>query len=92
MDPGRTRDRDLYQRSIYPFFSRTVELYWKAVYPESSITKWSSLALLEMRVTLAKLVWHFDITLEEEGQTVPEYFHKQLASARFPVRVSPVPR
>jgi len=47
-----------------------------------------SLALMEMRISLARLIWHFDITLKD-GQTEPAYDHITISAGKLAVRITP---
>jgi len=40
----------------------------------------SPLALLEMRVVIAQLMWHYDFELLYYGQEIPAFNHLNLAS------------
>lgn len=46
----------------------------------------SRLALMEMRLSLARLIWHFDFVLKE-GQQEPEYDHITIAAGKLLVCV-----
>ena len=50
-----------------------------------------SLALMELRMTIAMFVWHFDVEFIEEGQAEPLY-RDAFAAERgpLPVRLTPV--
>ena len=49
------------------------------------------LALMEMRITLASLIWHYDLSLKP-GQGVPGYFHRSLSAGRLEVCLKKVVR
>ena len=44
---------------------------------------------MEMRITICRLVWEFDVRLRE-GQGVPELDHRALASGPLEVYSTPV--
>ena len=46
---------------------------------------------MEMRITICRLVWMFDIKLRE-GQGVPDLDHRALASGPLEVILTPVRR
>jgi cytochrome P450 len=46
-----------------------------------------SLAMMEMRVTLARLIWKFDLELKDIGQKEPEFHHKTLSAGSLMIRV-----
>lgn len=48
--------------------------------------------MMEMRVTLSRLIWSYDITLKSVGQEVPTYHHLSLASGPLEVRLTRVER
>jgi hypothetical protein len=48
--------------------------------------------MMEMRVTLARLIWEYDIRLEREGQEEPTFSHKELAAGKLEVRLNKVLR
>lgn len=48
--------------------------------------------MMEMRVTLAKLIWQYDIRVKTEGQAEPAFFHRQVAAGKLEVRISRVER
>lgn len=50
------------------------------------------LALLEMRVSLAKLIWNFDISFKDPDQAEPSYDHNALAAGELPLRLVKVIR
>ena len=50
------------------------------------------LAMMEMKVTLSKLIWSYDITLKDFDQKVPELDHRALASGPLEVRLTRVER
>jgi cytochrome P450 len=50
------------------------------------------LAMMEMRVTLSRLIWHYDVELKSAGQDVPTYDHLSLASGQLEVRLKKVER
>jgi len=50
------------------------------------------LAMMEMRVTLARLVWQYDIRLKTEGQEEPAFFHRAVAAGQLEVRIRRVER
>lgn len=47
---------------------------------------------MEMRVTFAKLIWSYDISLSEEGQEMPLYDHRSVSAGKFKVRVERIER
>lgn len=71
-------------------------LYWQSVLSETTL--WGRgkvngrLAMMEMRVTLAKLIWQYDISLKTEGQEEPAFFHRAVAAGQLEVRISRVER
>ena len=50
------------------------------------------LAMMEMRVTLAKLIWQFDVTLKTAGQEEPRFNHRAVAAGELEVRLRKVER
>ena len=50
------------------------------------------LAMMEMRVTIARLLWEFDVQLKDEGQEVPLYDHKSISAGQLEVRLRWVER
>jgi hypothetical protein len=48
--------------------------------------------MMEMKVTLSRLIWTYDITLKSAGQEVPSYEHRYLASGPLEVRLRRVER
>lgn len=50
------------------------------------------LALMEMRVTMAKLVWTYDISLNKEGQEIPSLDHRSVSAGKLEVRMTKVER
>jgi len=38
---------------------------------------------MEMRVSLAKLIWHYDFQLVNENEEVPAFNHRNLSSGRL---------
>ena len=50
------------------------------------------LAMMEMRVTLARLLWEFDVQLKDEGQEVPLYDHKSISAGKLEVRLKHIER
>jgi hypothetical protein len=48
--------------------------------------------MMEMRVTLARLLWEFEVHLKDEGQDVPVYDHKSLSAGKLEVRLERVER
>jgi hypothetical protein len=50
------------------------------------------LAMMEMRVTLARLIWQYDISLKTEGQEEPAFFHRAVAAGQLEVRIRRVER
>ncbi len=50
------------------------------------------LAMMEMRVTLSRLIWNYDISLKSVGQEVPTYEHRAVASGPLEVRLKRVER
>lgn len=46
---------------------------------------------MEMRITICRIVWLFDVTLRG-GQGVPEYDHRAMASGPLEVILTPVTR
>jgi hypothetical protein len=48
--------------------------------------------MMEMRVTLAKLIWQYDIKLKTVGQEEPTFDHRALAAGQLEVRLSKVER
>jgi hypothetical protein len=51
-----------------------------------------SLALLEMRVTLVRLIWGFDVALRNLEQEEPTYDHLSLSAGHLKVRLKRVER
>lgn len=49
------------------------------------------LALMTLRIALAKLVWTYDFELKE-GQGVPGYFHRSLSVGSLELKVKKVER
>lgn len=47
---------------------------------------------MEMRVTLARIIWHYDVELKSAGQEVPTYDHLSIASGQLEVRLNKVER
>ena len=45
-----------------------------------------SLAMMEMRVTLTRLMWNFDLALKD-GQEEPVYDHKSLSAGQLLLNV-----
>ena len=45
-----------------------------------------SLAMMEMRVTLTRLIWNFDLALKD-GQEEPTYDHKALSAGQLLLKV-----
>jgi hypothetical protein len=41
---------------------------------------------MEMRVSLAKLIWHYDIQLVDEGEEVPAFDHRNVSAGRLELR------
>ena len=66
-----------------------MELYWETVHPMSYVAH-DRLALLEMRVTLARLIWEYDVELNESGQVKPIYDHLSLSAGQWEVRLKRV--
>ena len=64
----------------------------KPYYIPKTDTGNSSLAMMELRVTLARLLWEFDIQLKDEGQEVPEYDHRSVSAGKLEVRLKKVER
>jgi len=50
------------------------------------------LAMMELRVTLAKLIWQYDIKLKTVRQEQPTFDHRALAAGQLEVRLSKVER
>jgi len=48
--------------------------------------------MMEMRVTLAKLIWQFDVTLKTAGQEEPRFNHRAVAAGELEVRLRKVER
>ena len=48
--------------------------------------------MVEMRVTLARLIWHYDVKLKSAGQEVPIYDHLSIASGPLEVHLKKVER
>lgn len=70
--------------------ARSEELYWKTVCfcAETSNVR---LALMEIRIVIALLVWWFDAEFIEEGQKEP-YYRDVVAAVHgpLPLRIKPV--
>ena len=50
------------------------------------------IAMMQLRVTLARLIWSYDIVLKNPKQEVPWYSHKAFAAGPLEVRLSKVVR
>ena len=85
MDRVRAWIGNLCQGCVGSLFVWQVELYRKIVARFLSLLI-SSLALLEMRIAIAKLIWHYDISLVE-GQDVPKFSHLSVSVTPLKVRV-----
>jgi len=46
-----------------------------------------SLALMEMRCTLARLIWHFDLSPKEDNQSEPFYDHIRISAGKLEILV-----
>lgn len=75
------------QGSFYCVSTRKTELHWKTV-SLTALPADGRLALMEMKCTLARLIWHFDIALKE-GQEEPAYDHITISAGKLQVRVKP---
>jgi hypothetical protein len=71
-----------------PFSERQMELYWKTVYVFCYPYLFFSLAFMEMKKVLARLIWQYDISLQQEG--VPGYFHRSFSAGELYVGLTPV--
>jgi hypothetical protein len=60
----------------------------QAVYLEGLLYAESRLALMEMRCTLARLIWYYDIALME-GQEEPAYDHITISAGKLYVTLRP---
>jgi len=81
------------QGSVDSVLIRQVELYRKIVpfwlyYRVSD----HSLALVQMRVTLARLIWNYDVTLKSSGQLEPIYDHRSISAGKLEVCLRKVER
>jgi hypothetical protein len=79
------------QGGFYSFSIWQNELRWQAV-DFLLVCVDIRLALMEMRVTLSKLIWHYDFTLKDVGQEVPAYNHLTISAGRLELRVKRVER
>ena len=43
--------------------------------------------MMEMRITLAKLIWNYDLELAHEDQEEPTYDHRQISAGELKIRV-----
>jgi hypothetical protein len=74
------------QGSVDSIFRRKMELYRETVW---SSDEWADfrLALMELRVVLARLIWNFDISLKEVGQAEPTFDHRSVAAGKLWLRL-----
>jgi hypothetical protein len=72
-------------------FGGKMELYWEVVSARNYLFD-DRLAMMEMRGTLARLLWEFEVHLKDEGQDVPIYDHKSLSAGKLEVRLKRVER
>ena len=92
MARGRTRFRNMCQSSLGTVSKREVELSRETVNQTPlRVAAESRLALMEMRIALANLIWHYDLSLKP-GQGVPRYFHRSLSAGRLEVCLKKVVR
>ena len=80
------------QSGLDPVFLRNAQLYWETVVPRWKFSDFR-LALMEIRIVIALLVWWFDAEFVEEGQKEP-YFKDLVAAVHGPLRlrIRPVAR
>ena len=80
------------QSGLDPVFLRNAQLYWETVVPGWKFSDFR-LALMEIRIVIALLVWWFDAEFVEEGQKEP-YFKDAVAAVHGPLRlrIRPVAR
>jgi len=43
--------------------------------------------MMEMRVAIAKLIWHYDFQLVSEEQNVPAFNHRDISAGQLELRV-----
>ena len=92
MDRVGTWERNLCQESVDRILVWKVGLYWETVPPRGGLRADCRLAMMEMRVTLAKLIWQYDVTLKTVGQEEPTFNHRAVAAGQLEVRLSKVER
>lgn len=80
----------MHERGMGSFYVWQVELHWKTVISFVNLLIYS-LALLEMRIALAKLIWHYDITLNN-GQKTPKFSSLWMTVTNLEIRVRKVDR
>ena len=69
-----------------------VGLYWKIVPPSQLEKADFRLALMEMRIALAKLIWQYDIVPKDMNQGEPKYDHKAVAAGQLEVQLIKIRR
>ena len=75
----------MYESRLGPFSARQVGLHRETVTFLFYLNIECSLALLEMRIALARLVWHYDLSLVEDEP--PAYLHRSLAAGPLEVHM-----
>lgn len=75
------------QRRMGALFSGKMELHRQTVCTRDDEFD-GRLAMMEMRVTIARLLWEFDVQLKDEGQEVPKYDHKSISAGQLDVRLN----
>ena len=81
--------RCVIRRRVYPFNGAN-ELASEDGSPPILRLITSSLALLEMRVVIAQLIWHYDFELLYEGQEIPAFNHLNLSSGLLELRAKEI--
>ena len=74
--------------SLDTVFDRKEGMYREIVFQFGILVNYIRLAMMEMRITLARLLWQFDFELMHEQQGVPEHFHRSAASGPLELSVS----
>ena len=92
MDRNGAGERNLRQEGMDSLLVRQVGLYWETVVSSGCLGADFRLALMEIRVVLAKLIWQYDIEPKDLGQGEPIYYHKALAAGQLEVRLINVRR
>ena len=80
------RKRNVCQGSVHPIPTWKKSMYWTAVKHYTFGTD-GRLALMEMRIVLASLIWHYDFEMTE-GMKKPVFNHKTISAGELEVRIS----